>query len=442
MAASPPDPPARRLVDRLAGIRAEHRSARHDPVRRAPSATDRAEALARWFGARLDVVEGSATVILERTLRLDGEEAAVLAGLPPAAYFDTETTGLSTGAGTVPFLAGIGILRGQDLVVRQFLLPDYPHERGLLRRLCDDLAGVPRLVTYNGRGFDVPLLVARLTVHGFFAEQARLPATHDDLLPVARRLWRRAVGSARLADIERAVLGIRRAGDCPSAEVPLRYFGYLRGGSPEPLVAVLDHNLQDIVSLARIEATVELLQRGRWRTAQVLDHRGLALELLRRNDTAQATEVLEQALAGGHHHDGLLLRRLAARLLVAAGAPERAEALWLDGTRTASVESAWAWIEVARLRERQRADLRGALEAASAASRALDLAFALRRGGGIEEIGAARIVVERRLRRLRRWVSARERRRERSAARGYSSTANPGPPRYMPGSTARARPEP
>ncbi len=412
--AGPSDPATAGLAAKFAAIRAERPSAPSPALRRQP---DRADALARWFGARLEVANGSATVVLERTIRLSPDEAGVLSGFPAAAYFDTETTGLSTGAGTVPFLAGVGFLRGNDLVVRQLLLPDYPHERELLRRLCADLAAAERLVTYNGRGFDVPLLIARLTVHGFFAEQARLPAIHDDLLPVARRLWRRPLGGARLADVERGVLGVRRTGDCPSAEVPLRYFGYLRGGSPEPLVAVLDHNLQDIVSLARLEAAVELLRRGGWRAAPVLDHRGFALELLRDHDSRRATEVLEHALAAGGHDDALRLRRLAARLLVAGGAPERAEALWLQETRAASVSAAWAWIEIARLRERHRSDLPGALEAAAAASRALDLAFALGRGGAIREIGAARLVVERRLRRLRRWTAAR-------ARRSYSATAN------------------
>lgn len=382
-------------------------------VRPRPARVDRAGELANWFGARLELADDGATVVVERSVELRPDEADVLAQLPDAAYFDTETTGLSTGAGTVPFLAGLGRLRGHMLVVRQLLLPDYPHERALLRRLCAELAG-PRLVTYNGRGFDLPLLVTRLTVHGFFAELAQLPARHDDLLPIARRLWRRPLGGARLADVEAGVLGVRCSGDCPSAEVPMRYFGYLSGGSPEPLAAVLDHNLQDIVSLARLEAAVLLLARGGWREAPVLDRRGFALELLRAGQTDVAAEVLEHALSVADRSEGHLLRRLAARLLIARGAIERAEALWQQGTRVASVDAAWAWIEVARIRERHQADLRGALEAARAAARVLDLAFALGRGGAMSDIGRARLVVDRRLRRLRSWVAAADRRERRS----------------------------
>jgi hypothetical protein len=305
---------------------------------------------------------------------------------------------------------------GDALVLRQLLLPDYPHERALLRRLCEELASCPRMVTYNGRGFDLPLLASRLTVHGFFAEQAALPARHDDLLPVARRLWRRIVGGARLAEIEYAVLGVRRGLDCPSAEVPARYFGYLNDGSPEPLAAVLDHNLQDIVSLARLDATILLLRAGAWRTAWPLDHCGLALELLRVGDLESAGQVLQHALSHVERSEGHRLRRMASRLLVASGDVDQAESIWREGTRAGSLDAAWSWIEVARIRERQRGDLRGALDAARAADRVLDLAFALGRGGGIQEIGRARLVVARRVRRLRRWVAAAERRMGRPAA--------------------------
>jgi hypothetical protein len=117
------------------------------------------------------------------------------------------------------------------------------------------------------------------------------------------------------------------------------------------------------------------------------------------------------------------LRRVASRLLIARGLVERAEALWTDGTRRASVDAAGAWIEVARIRERHRGDLRGAMEAAAAASRVLDIAFALGRGGTIAEVGRTRLVVERRLRRLRRWVAAADRRAARRAGRDRDSLA-------------------
>ncbi|HEX2221855.1 MAG TPA: ribonuclease H-like domain-containing protein [Candidatus Limnocylindria bacterium] len=401
--------PARSLADRLAAVRG-----RPAPVVTRRAADDRVARLARWFDARTEVCEHGRALVVERRVPLPDAVLGTLRSRSRAGYFDTETTGLSTGSGTVIFLAGVATLEGDRMLVRQFLLPDYPYERALLRSLMAALGAVARVVTYNGRAFDLPMLTTRLTVNGLFGEHARLPALHDDLLPDARRLFRRALGGARLADIEAGVLGVRRASDCPGSEVPARYFNYLGGGSPDVLGEVLDHNLQDVVSLALLEAELCRLRAGGWREADVLDPHGMALDLLRAGRTDDAAELLEEAVGAsdgrGDAAEGRRLRRLAGRLLLAAGEVDRAEAMWRAATRRASVEAAAAWVEVARIRERRRGDLRGAMDAAAAASRVLDLAFALGRGGSIDELARMRVVVEGRLRRLRRWVAASERR--------------------------------
>jgi uncharacterized protein YprB with RNaseH-like and TPR domain len=401
----------RPLADRLAGFRAAAPPVSAPPAAPRAGSDERADTLARWFGARTEVTSGGTAYVVERSVPFPESGSAALAELPSAAYFDTETTGLSTGAGTVIFMAAIARLDGARMMVRQYLLPDYPYEPPLLRALMADLASFPRLVTYNGRTFDVPMLAARLTVHGLFREQAALPAVHHDLLPDARRLFRRPLGSARLAEVESGVLGVRRISDCPGSEVPARYFGYLRGGSPDILAEVLDHNFQDVVSLALLEAEICRLRAGGWRQAKVLDPRGMALELLRVGAVDDALTLVESAQAGAADPtEANALRRVASRLLLAVGQVERAEQLWTLGTRRASVDAAAAWIEVARIRERHRGDLVGALDAVRSASRVLDLAFALGRGGGMSAIGQVRLRVESRLRRLRTWVAAAERR--------------------------------
>ena len=399
--------PRRSLVDRLASVRTGRAAPR--PPR--PSEEDRILRLARWFDARTDSTQNGTVLVVERSVAAPDGLGSALGELAPGAYFDTETTGLSTGAGTVIFLAGIARVSDGRIRVRQYLLPDYPYEAPLLRAVAADLAASPRIITYNGRTFDLPMLAARLTVHGLFREAALLPAAHDDLLPDARRLFRRPLGGARLADVEAGVLGVRRGSDCPGSEVPARYFGYLSGGSPDILADVLDHNLQDVVSLALLEAELCRLRAGGWRVASVLDPRGMALELLRAGAVDDALELMESAqTVASDPAEATALRRVASRLLIARGHVDRAEELWTLGTRRASVDAAGAWIEVARIRERHRGDLAGAMEAASAASRVLDIAFALGRGGSIQEVGRTRIAVERRLRRLQRWVAAAERR--------------------------------
>ncbi|HEX6473834.1 MAG TPA: hypothetical protein VF114_01945, partial [Candidatus Limnocylindria bacterium] len=102
---------ARSLADRLATFR--------QPVARPPIVReDRLELLARWFGARTLVVEDGRALVVERQLPLSDTVRRAVAERPSAAYFDTETTGLSTGAGTVIFLAGVGHVTDDALVVR------------------------------------------------------------------------------------------------------------------------------------------------------------------------------------------------------------------------------------------------------------------------------------------------------------------------------------
>jgi tetratricopeptide (TPR) repeat protein len=433
---------SRSVEDRLAAARSEHRR----PVSPPPGA-DRALGLARWLGADLRISDLGRVLVVERSFPQDPSAIARLATLPRASYLDTETTGLSTGVGTVVFLAACARLEGCRLVVRQYLLPDYPDERALLRAVVADASEAARMVTYNGRAFDVPLLTSRLTLHGLWPDLAALPSRHDDLLPTARRLWRRPLGGARLAQVEAGVLGLQRVSDCPSHEVPGRWFGYLRGGSPDLLADVLDHNAQDVLSLALLEAELVRLRTGGWRDAAVLDRRGMALELLRTGAEDEALALLELAVAENQAADEAATRRLAARLFVAAGHLDRAEAVWRQSTRRASVEAATAWIEVARIRERCRGDLEAALGAVMAASRVLDLAFALGRGGSVQEVGRARLQVGGRRRRLERRLAAEERRARRRQAKAWQATAtSPGQPpvvaRPQEGGKRATKPEP
>ncbi|KUG20682.1 hypothetical protein ASZ90_009572 [hydrocarbon metagenome] len=54
--------------------------------------------------------------------------------------------------------------------------------------------------------------------------------------------------------LERGLFGIERSGDVPSQMVPEFYEAYLRSGNPGPLVPVVEHNRQDVITLARLFA--------------------------------------------------------------------------------------------------------------------------------------------------------------------------------------------
>ncbi len=174
------------------------------------------------------------------------------------------------------------------------LLPDHGEEPALLTAIAATIPASAWLVTYNGRSFDWPLLVARYRLAG-----RRAPAHdgHLDLLPVVRRLFRHRMTDARLRTAERSLLDIHRVGDVDGWEIPGRYLGFLRGGSADELAEVVRHNDQDVRSLARLLMHLERhlgtdLERG---AAPPGDLAGLARAFSRERRLTEALSCLEAA---------------------------------------------------------------------------------------------------------------------------------------------------
>jgi hypothetical protein len=165
-------------------------------------------------------------------------------------FLDTETTGLSGGAGTVAFEVGLGYVAGGQFVVEQFLMRDYPEEPFLLERVAALMCVFPALVTFNGRTFDAPLLQSRFLMHRM--AEAKPSDLHADVLHAARRVWKLRLGRCTLQRLESAVLGVSREDDLPGADVPQTYFQYLKNADFTPIERILEHNRQDVVSLAQL----------------------------------------------------------------------------------------------------------------------------------------------------------------------------------------------
>lgn len=167
-----------------------------------------------------------------------------------ALFLDTETTGLSGGAGTVAFLVGVGWVQGEDFVVRQYLMPDYGAEPMMLSQLAGLFERFEWVVTFNGKSFDMPLLESRFTLNRMrtlYKEMIQM-----DLLHPARRVWKMRLRKCNLGALETRILKLERAHDLPGSEVPQRYFDYLRTRDFSLLEDILEHNLQDILSLGAL----------------------------------------------------------------------------------------------------------------------------------------------------------------------------------------------
>jgi uncharacterized protein len=345
------------------------------------------------------------------------ERLALLPGQPgPDARLvclDTETTGLGTAAGTLAFLVGLGWWEGERFRRLQLVCPDHGQERALLAALERELGHDAWLVTYNGRGFDWPLLVTRYRLH---RRAAPLHAGMLDLLPGVRRLFRHRIGDARLSTVERELLGIRRHDDVGGWEIPGRYLDFVRGGPADPLAPVLAHNAEDVASLARLLAHLDAryADPDRRSLAPAGDLVALARAYTRERRHLDALGCLDDADAGLRpslrHSSGRppvaipaptvsrdRVRAERARTLRRLGRPDEALAAWEALAAECGPAAASAWVEAAKVREHALRDPAGALRAAEAAASAAERTRLRRAGNPDFETDLAA-----RLRRLRR----------------------------------------
>jgi len=261
-----------------------------------------ASAIADVLGATVVTSELGSLVRLDvapAAIELDRVTLARLPGQPPPdvplVCLDTETTGLATAAGTVAFLVGLGWWTGDRFRQTHLLLPDHADERALLAEIAGRIPPDAWLVTYNGRGFDWPLIEARFRMAGLDAPRH---AGHLDLLPLVRRVFRHRLDDARLRSVEDGVLGLERGLDVDGWEIPAIYLDALRGGPVEPLAAVVRHNEHDVRSLARLLAYVvgRYGSRTARRGAPRGDLAGFARAYARERRHDEALDCLDDAL--------------------------------------------------------------------------------------------------------------------------------------------------
>jgi hypothetical protein len=160
-------------------------------------------------------------------------------------FLDIETLGLFS---RPIILFGVGTIEHGKLCIHQYLLRDIDEEQAALIATMDHLSGDHlALVTFNGKSFDYPYLQDRLAYYGMGSTSL---ITHYDVLHFSRRRWKGMFPSLRLFSLEREILGVCRTDDIPGAMVPEFYETFLKTKNCGPLVPIVEHNRQDVVSLA------------------------------------------------------------------------------------------------------------------------------------------------------------------------------------------------
>jgi uncharacterized protein YprB with RNaseH-like and TPR domain len=211
-------------------------------------------------------------------------------------FLDTETTGLAGGTGTYAFLVGIAWWDAGGLEVEQFFMREHGEEHSLLVALAERMAKRRVLVTFNGKCFDWPLLEARYLLTRSI--RPPVPRAHLDFLQPSRSLWRLRLGSVRLPELERAILGWNRGLDVECELIPAIYFDFLRGGAPEALVPIFHHNQMDLRGLAGLaERVITVLADPASAARDAFELFGVSRICERRGEGTRARKFYQQSIS-------------------------------------------------------------------------------------------------------------------------------------------------
>lgn len=161
-------------------------------------------------------------------------------------FFDIETLGLFN---RPIILIGVAKFNEEHLSINQYFLRDLNQEPAALNEFLSHISPNTVLVSYNGKSFDVPYIRERLSYYGMHGLTEKL---HFDMLHFSRKAWRNKYPNCRLVTLEKCLFGIDRNDDVPSALVPEFYETYLRTGNIGPVIPIIEHNRQDLITLTMI----------------------------------------------------------------------------------------------------------------------------------------------------------------------------------------------
>src|SRR6266550_4128925 len=282
------------------------------------------------------------------------------------AYIDTETTGLSGGAGTYVFAAAVARPIDCGLRVAQVFLPQPGMEAAFLYALHAEIEPAQAIATFNGASFDLPVLRTRWVM-------ARMPGelsegAHVDLLTLVRALYRYRLESCTLRMVEERVLGYERDDPLPSALVPDAYFDYLRAGSGDLLEAALEHNRLDVISLVHLHSRLQLRLNGGETGMDAADWLALGRHRFRRGAKADGWRALRNATSFAKGDASATAGLLISKRLLRRGSIAAADRLlgWLEASVTEDIRLS---VARARVLEWRRRDASSALSVVDAALR-------------------------------------------------------------------------
>lgn len=257
-------------------------------------------------------------------------------------FLDTETTGLSGGTGTIPFMIGAARFNGDQFVLEQFFLRNPAEEKAQLAALSEFVDGAKVVVSYNGKSFDIPIINTRYILNRLsnpFDEMG-----HIDLLHITRRVWKRRLKQCNLGNIEKQILEFYRTDeDIPGYLVPEFYRNYVADGDASQIAGIFYHNEIDVVSLSALFTTLAAILEDP--TSDKLSHAEDIYSIGRLMESLDREVLAEQLYASTHFIESNreeLILSLISRARISKKNKNYSDALpfWIQANDLGSIDAA------------------------------------------------------------------------------------------------------
>lgn len=277
-------------------------------------------------------------------------------------FLDTETTGLSTSGGTFAFMVGVGWFENNRFLSRQYFLLHPDQEEAMLLDLENLISIHENIVSYNGVGFDIPILKFRFKYH-------RIPTTINnktqiDLLKFSRMLFRYQFDDRSLKSIESKVLKFQRSEqEIPGFLAPIIYQDFLKTGAIQDIAGVFYHNEMDVISLAALISIVNEVSEENERHFSTYDtlHFSLARQFDKNRNYPKAIDYYLKALEQPQLPVAIRKASLLslANLYKKSGQIDKAMYVWQDASALGSID---ALIEMAKILEHRQKEYQMAMD--------------------------------------------------------------------------------
>ncbi|HIH11033.1 TPA: hypothetical protein HA241_02500 [Candidatus Woesearchaeota archaeon] len=165
-------------------------------------------------------------------------------------FMDLETAGFK-GEGKPIFLIGMAYVKDDELVTEVAVVRDPSEEKVALARFLKVAKHYTKekggkIVTFNGKSFDLPYVQERCAAH---LQRFKLDEyDHVDLLHRFREVEK--YPRMTLQVYERVKLGIKRQGDIPGSRIPEIFGDMVYGNETRLVPKVIEHNQMDLITMA------------------------------------------------------------------------------------------------------------------------------------------------------------------------------------------------